>query len=616
MRLFCSSIVLSLFIATGAEAEFTQVRVCEDPVQQPAFKTVLFEDTLPGLYRQEGFSDVGAWPEASEIAPGIRECFGTGTPHSRFVLLHSMPKNPFVGRSEPHPVLLVPGAGDNAQRAFGFMSWELIALGFDVYAVTFAQPHGDNYQHAQLLANVIKEISSRHQGRKVDVVAHSMGGIALRVFLSHDGTVNWGDHQDERGAAYAAVATRHEDLVRKVVFLGTPQLGADTSFRWPNGNYTRVLGRPTNSPLSWQAYYPTGTLNPLLFDDLTDFGYFAEPAVFPGQTQVLANLRGTHALPGEVAALGVMALQQDWFTTYQGGLGFVSRSRGIDDGVAQGGRFLEKLAQVGVDPSVELFIAAGQNPILPVENAQEFLPEEERQQYGARIRSDWPRLKTEWFDVVMPWHTKWPPEELDKVFNGRSIFGEVSGPSDGLVFSASVVATDALTQRGARVTQVRRFDELNHLELVYASALASRFFRNQEIAQELYDPVAGAKYAKPENQVVQWIAGLFSSSDEVMADAGVSPDSSSSSDVVTLPDDAAVTEQRDGGRSDHGGVGPSPDEGSWGCVGVSTVGPMSAFGVLWYLPLLFAAPRRHRRRLVSAKGAHQGAATRKSRPSR
>lgn len=590
---FALAALLLLGAAAEAEAQLTEVRVCKDPVQQPAFKMSLMEDATPGLYRQEGFTDVGAWAEDSELAPGIRDCFGTGTPHSRFVLLHAMPKNPFVGRSEPHPVLLVPGAGDNAERAFGFMSWELIALGFDVYAVTFAHPHGDNFQHAELLAKVIAEISRRHGDRKVDVVAHSMGGIALRILLSHDGTVDWGAHQDARGAAYAAAGTPYQGRVRRAVFLGTPQRGVDTSYRWPNGNYTRVLDRPTNSPISWQAYYPLGTTSPLVFDDLLGFGYFAEPPVFPGQAQVLANLRGLHALPGETSALGVMALQQDWLTTYQGGFGFVSRSEGVDAAVTRGGRLIEKLQTVGVDPGVELFVAAGQNPIIPLENAQGFLPEEERQQYGSRVRSDWPRLRDEWFAEVMPWYTRWPAAELDKVFNGRSMFGEVSGPSDGLVFSASVVDTSGLVRRGAAVREVRRFDELNHLELVYASALASRFFKNQEIAQELYDPVAGAKYERPENQVVQWIAGLLSTPTEPGEDAGVALDASVASDVgpgpeLGLPglDAGAVAPSPDAGAPDLGPSDAPSGDSSWGCTQVpGSDGPslpwvLAALGVL------------------------------------
>lgn len=599
--------LLLLGLGAEASAQLTELRVCQDPVQQPAFKMSLMEDSTPGLYRQEGFTDVGVWPQDSELAPGIRDCFGSGAPHSRLVLLHAMPKNPFVGKSEPHPVLLVPGAGDNAERAFGFMSWELIALGFDVYAVTFAHPHGDNFQHAELLAKVVALISQRHGGQTVDVVAHSMGGIALRILLSHDGRVDWGAGGDERGAAYAAAGTPYQGLVRRAVFLGTPQRGVDTAYRWPNGNYTRVLDRPTHSPLSWQAYYPLGTTSPLVFEDLSGFGYFAEPPVFPGQAQVLANLRRLHALPGETSALGVMALQQDWLTTYEGGFGFVSRSEGVNAAVARGGRLIEKLQAVGVDPSVELFVAAGQNPIIPLENAQGFLPEEERQQYGSRLRSDWPRLREEWFDVVMPWHTQWPAAELDKVFNGRSMFGEVSGPSDGLVFSASVLDTSGLSRRGAVVRELRRFDELNHLELVYASALASRFFKNQAIAQELYDPVAGAKYEKPENQVVQWIASILSTVAEPGADAGPSPDAGPPADLGAGfdlgpgpelgPAEAdAGAPSPDAGSPDLGAGGAAGEDSSWGCTQLPGAGGASVPWGLAGLGWLAASLRRRRRR--------------------
>ena len=563
-------VVAAVVLPAGeARADFGLVRQCESPTATSWWSTALYEDDRDELFRQENFPDTGVWPAEGDVgfslAPGIRECFGAGTPHSRKVLLHWVLARPEgeYDYVQPHPVLLVPGAGDNGKRVFTFMAYALAFEGYNVFTVTFAHPNGDNYQHAEQLANVIEVISGLYDGAAVDVVAHSMGGAAARVYASNDGAVDWG-RADPRGAAYDNSGTRYRGDIRRLVFLGSPLAGADTSFRWPNSNYTRVLEQPVNAPVSWDTYYPLTTANVFVTEDYTSYGYFAEQDYFPGQAQVVARLDDRVPLPGTIPELGWMALQQDWFTTYEGGLGFYSDSRGVDAAIERGGGMIAKL-QGGVDPEIELFVAAGRNPIMPLEYGALFLSEDERATYGSSMEADWARLKAQWLDPQMPWNGVWEGD-VEKLFEGRSVMAEVSGPSDGIILYESATDIDGLTVRGAEVTEVRTFDALNHLELTFTGRLSAFFFGDEASSGELYDPVASAKYDEPENQVVEWVESvLFTVVEQPGEDVGVDADAGSedASDAMD-PDggedaDAAGDGGGDAAGDVEGGDAVAPD---------------------------------------------------------
>ncbi|MEL6180196.1 MAG: hypothetical protein AAFS10_14645, partial [Myxococcota bacterium] len=263
---------------------------------------------------------------------------------------------------------------------------------------------------------------------------------------------------------------------------------------------------------------------------------------FPGQAQVVARLDDRVTLPGSIPQLGWMALQQDWFTTYTGGLGFYSDSRGVDEAIERGGFLIDKLQAAGVDPDIELVLAAGRNPIMPLEYAALFLSEEERETYGTTMELDWARLKAQWLDPEMPWNAAWG-DDVAKVFDGLSVVAEVSGPSDGIILTTSATDTTGLTQRGAQVVEVRIFDALNHLELTFAGRLASFFF-GDETSGELFDPIASAKYDEPDNQLVEWLDGVLFT-------------------VVEQPDDDVGSDTADAGGMDTDD-GTDPDVASDG----------------------------------------------------
>lgn len=122
------------------------------------------------------------------------------------------------------PVLLVPGwFGDAAQldllrRRFVAAGWPDSA----VLAVDFESHVGANVAHAYEVAAAVERLRARTGAREVDVVAHSMGGLATRWYLGRLG-----------GA----------DRVRRVVFLATPHRGTWAAvFAWGGGRADMLPG--------------------------------------------------------------------------------------------------------------------------------------------------------------------------------------------------------------------------------------------------------------------------------------------------------------------------------------------------------------------------------------
>lgn len=103
------------------------------------------------------------------------------------------------------PVVLVPGWYDTG-RAMAALRIRLVSAGWRpdrVATLTFQEPAGGNRAHARELADSIDAVLARTGASQVDVVAHSMGGLATRAYLR------------ERGGS----------KVRRVVFLATPHRG-------------------------------------------------------------------------------------------------------------------------------------------------------------------------------------------------------------------------------------------------------------------------------------------------------------------------------------------------------------------------------------------------------
>lgn len=130
------------------------------------------------------------------------------------------------GSGQRLPVLLVPGwfeeSGDLAAleerlHRDGWGEGEVLAL-------DFADPVGSNLAHAGEVKEAMEVLRARTGSPKVDIVAHSMGGLAVWVLLQREG----------RGVP-----------VRRVVFLASPLQGTLTAYlAWGEGGREMRPGSP------------------------------------------------------------------------------------------------------------------------------------------------------------------------------------------------------------------------------------------------------------------------------------------------------------------------------------------------------------------------------------
>lgn len=113
------------------------------------------------------------------------------------------------------PVLLVPGWFDTA-RDLAALRIRLRAAGWThVETLTFRQRTGSNREHAAEIDSVVTEMLARTGAEKIDIVAHSMGGLAARWYLK----------------------TRPEAPVRRAVFIASPHRGTLSAvLAWGEGS--------------------------------------------------------------------------------------------------------------------------------------------------------------------------------------------------------------------------------------------------------------------------------------------------------------------------------------------------------------------------------------------
>jgi triacylglycerol lipase len=120
------------------------------------------------------------------------------------------------------PVLILPGWKDRA-RALRRIARGLEAHGWPPHTILpleFHDPFGSNLEHAHEIRTAILGLRERTGAQFIDVVAHSMGGLALRYYLVKE--------------------TLHDTAsvppVRRAVFLATPHRGTWTAWlAWGQG---------------------------------------------------------------------------------------------------------------------------------------------------------------------------------------------------------------------------------------------------------------------------------------------------------------------------------------------------------------------------------------------
>jgi len=129
-----------------------------------------------------------------------------------------------VPPEEPVPVLLVPGWGDRGadmeplRRRLVNQGWPESWVG----SVSFRNPVGSNAHHADEIDAAVQRMLTLTGVQQLDVVAHSMGGLAVRFYLRQGHT---------------------RQAVRRTVFLGTPHRGTAVAFlAWGSGGREMILG--------------------------------------------------------------------------------------------------------------------------------------------------------------------------------------------------------------------------------------------------------------------------------------------------------------------------------------------------------------------------------------
>jgi triacylglycerol lipase len=282
------------------------------------------------LFRHEPFID-----KLLHREPEIVAAFGRPDPPSGYWLLHygkrweqNLGAQRAEGRS-PVPVLLIHGAGHTANTGFprGPLLAELEAQGHVLFAISFAHPHGDNWQQAEALAGAIARVRLVTGAERVDLVAHSKGCVPARLYTS-------GLHLPE--------GTPYRGDVRRLVLCGSPNLGIDYAFRHPLLFWVGA----------WFGNAPSPYLPPLRYS-------LYPGGAYPGQAQMVRELR-------DLVPLGDPDV---WNTPrlYGGGLTLYGYSRGVRWTAQAGGQLIDRLNEAGIDPGIEIAVLGGNNPRLSVD---------------------------------------------------------------------------------------------------------------------------------------------------------------------------------------------------------------------------------------------------------
>lgn len=331
--------------------------------------------------------------------------FGTAEPTPNRFLLYYAPG--WNTNTQPTPVLLVHGANDNADRAWaapnsgtgcgasscpstGLMQY-LSSRNYRVFAINFANKQGDNYYWSEAIYDAIEIIKTRTGASQVDVVAWSKGAFAARQYAS---------------SVTKTGSTAYNGNIRRLMLLGGPNKGIDFTFRHginPSVGVYPLCGFSANAPAAHTSLvcYGVWSSHPELSIYTTGSGNY-----FAGQKQMLYRWDSVYPLPTS---------EQDWYTTYYGGTGFVSIGNGIDEAISQGS-LVSAIRSNGIPTSVKTYLYCGGMNDIP------------------------------------------------------DIHNEHTGPSDGVVFTASCSDTGGIGTLGGKVTN----SALNHMKLAWDSSAMSQ----------------------------------------------------------------------------------------------------------------------------------------------
>jgi triacylglycerol lipase len=139
----------------------------------------------------------------------------------------------------PVPVLLLPGWLDS-ERDLAALRIRLIGAGWPsehVEAITFQPRTGSNRDHADEVAAAVERLIEHSGAERIDIVAHSMGGLAARVYLRNSLGVR----------------------ARRVVFLASPHRGTLVAYlAFGEGGREMVPGSEFLDSLNERPLLPAG----------------------------------------------------------------------------------------------------------------------------------------------------------------------------------------------------------------------------------------------------------------------------------------------------------------------------------------------------------------------
>ncbi len=317
-------------VVPGAEAVADLV-VVEEESLAPWDRVLLLSFSHPGLV---GEKHVDRTRHFLPVIVGLFD--GDDAPPASRVVLHV---GPGCDEGPAAAVLLVHGTGSDAQQTWvepallmGGLAPQLMEGGRCVFAVTFPHRFGDNINQGIQIAAALQEIRTITGLDAVDLVAHSKGGIAALAYVN--------GFAASRGLVYLG------DLNR-LVLLGVPMGGMDFSFRHPAFNYPAEL-YGLHMPSSWDEILEWG-----VWKDVYDESIYG--GAFDGVLQLTRAWDAVYPLSG---------LEQDWYTTYYGGTGFVSHSPGIGEALTLSGDFMDELREHPTPPDLPVFVASGGNVMI------------------------------------------------------------------------------------------------------------------------------------------------------------------------------------------------------------------------------------------------------------
>ncbi|MDD2715055.1 MAG: hypothetical protein PHW04_04060 [Candidatus Wallbacteria bacterium] len=405
-------LIVSISVSGSGRFSITPVRTLDG-------HDVLPWERIECLQDKSSNFKVEAFHEKSHLTHKVLlKVFEDETPSSGTFALHFAPGwNNDSGRN---PILLVHGAGDNAYRAWvhpcsnelgpedtikypGLMQY-LSGEGFQVFAITFAHPHGDNLYQAEVLADAIQRIRKvlnreSDSSFKVDLISHSKGGFPVFCYLSSIG---------KQCAGYQWLTPFRGDVGRYIA-LACPFKGTDMMFRYYMYNLS-VVETGSAAPLAPKSMV-------YMMQNL-DFRTYNR--MFTGQLQVLHNFFNDEDPIPFTPASATTDMNLTMNALYFGGTSAFLSSDGIDKAIIAGGNLVQKLNKTGADPSVKITVLCGTNNL---------------------------------FDPDMEYCSQNMP------------LGELI-PSDGVVYQQSGEYTDGICRRGAPLI-MKKVLYLNHLNISF-----------------------------------------------------------------------------------------------------------------------------------------------------